>query len=100
MPARANKPIRVSMGSLIESLDLPCDRSGIDFLFQVDEELVQGAGALVAFGAVADGYCASFGFFAADYQHVGDFLQLRVADFGLHFFVALVEFNSNAGGKQ
>ena len=61
---------------------------------------VEGAGALVALGAVADGYCAGLGFFAADYQHVGDFLELSVADFGLHFFVALVEFDANARGKQ
>src|ERR1700722_7250791 len=89
-------------GSLLDfdSLLPLSDCAAIDFLFQVGEELVEGAGALVAFGAVADGYCAGFGFFAADYEHVGDFLQLGVADFSLHFFVALVEFDANARGKQ
>ena len=38
--------------------------------------------------------------FAADYQHVRDFLKLRVADFRLHFFVAVVEFHANTGRKQ
>ena len=83
----------------MESLDPLCDRSRINFLFQVGEELVEGAGALVALGAVADGYCAGLDFLAADYQHVGDFLQLRVADFCLHFFITVVEFDANTGGE-
>jgi len=42
----------------------------------------EGLGAKVAFGAMADGDGAGFGFFCADDEHVGNFLHLGVADFG------------------
>src|SRR5271156_1818154 len=57
------------------------NRLRIDFGVEVGDELIQGAGAQVAFGAMAHGDGAGFGFFAADDQHGGDFFQLGVADF-------------------
>src|SRR5882762_1283074 len=67
----------------------------IDFLLQGRDYLGEGLGAEVAFAAVADGDGAGFGFFCADYQHVRNFLHLRVADLGGEFFVAVVEMDAD-----
>ena len=41
-----------------------------------------------------------FGFLAANDEHVGNFLHLRVANFGLQLFVAVVEMRAEARGAQ
>src|SRR5260370_17304344 len=45
---------------------------------------------------MADGDGAGFGFSCADHEHVGNFLHLRVADFGWELFVAVVEMDTDA----
>ncbi len=59
------------------------------------DDFGEGLGALVAFAAMADGDGAGFGFFCADDEHVGNFLELGVADFGRELFVAVVEMDAN-----
>src|SRR5690349_18601200 len=51
-------------------------------------------GTEVAFGAVADGDSSGLGFFCADHQHIRNLLQLRVANLGGQFFVAIVEMDT------
>src|SRR4029077_20463950 len=70
------------------------DRLGIHFGTQIGDELRDGARAEVTFGTVTDGNGACFSFLAADDEHVGYFLQLRVADLRLEFFVAVVEMDA------
>src|SRR5579863_3343224 len=48
--------------------------------------------------AYGDG--AGFGFFCADDEHVGNFLELGVADFGRELFVAVVEMDANVVALQ
>src|SRR5882757_1490836 len=67
----------------------------IVFLLESGDYLGEGLGAEVAFAAVADGDGAGLGLFCADYQHVWNFLHLRVADLGGEFFVAVVEMDAN-----
>src|SRR6185503_15308151 len=47
--------------------------------------------------AVADGDAAALHLFAADYEHVGDQLELRVADLAADLFWAVVAGHSQAG---
>ena len=56
--------------------------------------------AEIAFALVAHRNRARFGFLAADDQHVGNLLHLRVANFRLQFFVAVVEMRAETGGAQ
>src|SRR6266581_6413817 len=60
----------------------------IDFALERCDDLGERLGAEVALGTVADGGRAGFGFLGADDQHVGNFLELRVADFRGQLFVA------------
>ena len=53
-------------------------------------------GAEVAFAAVADARSAGFGFFRPDDEHVGNFLELRVANLCGQLFVAVVEMHADA----
>src|SRR6266852_4524751 len=66
----------------------------VAFALEGFDEFGEGLGAQVALAAVADGDGASFGFLGADDQHVGNFLELRVADFGGQLFVAVVEMHA------
>jgi hypothetical protein len=50
--------------------------------------------ALVAFAAGADADGVGGFFLVSENQDVGDFLVGEVADFGVHFFVAVVGFDS------
>ena len=61
---------------------------------QRGDDIGEGLGAEVAFAAMADGDGACFGFFGADNEHVGDFLELGVADFRGELFVAIVEMDA------
>src|SRR5271156_203279 len=76
------------------------DLAGIDFGAEVGDELVERARAQVAFRAVANGDGAGFGFLAADDQHVGNFFELGVANFGLQLFVAVVQMRTEARSFQ
>ena len=69
--------------------------AGCDFLLERIDDFGEGLGAEVAFAAMADGDGAGFGFFCADDEHVGNFLELGVADFCGELFVAVVEMNAD-----
>src|SRR5690348_261918 len=69
----------------------------IYLLSQISDELIERARTQVAFSAMPHRHSAGVGFFSAEDQHVGNFLELRVADFGLQFFVAIVQVNAEAG---
>src|SRR5260370_3692038 len=49
---------------------------------------------------MADGDGAGFGFLWTDHEHVGNFLELRVADFCGQFFVAVVEMHAEIVALQ
>src|ERR1700687_2003809 len=70
-------------------------RAGFDFLMQRVDEIGQRLGPEGAFAAMGDRDGAGFRFFAADYQHVWDFLHLGVADFRRELFVAVVEMHAH-----
>src|ERR1700722_1413286 len=67
-----------------------------DFLFKIGDELLDGARAKVALRAVAHADRAGFRFSSAYDEHVGDFFDLGVADFGLQLFVTVVEMDADA----
>src|SRR5712691_8240276 len=83
---------------------IPDDNSacsaGIDFALERLDNFGEGPGAEVALGAMADGDGASFGFFGADHEHVGNLLQLCIADFRGQLFVAVVEMNAKIVALQ
>src|SRR6266849_10781869 len=56
-------------------------RAGIGFLPERFDEFGERLGAEVAFAAMADGDGAGFSFLGPDHKHVGNFLELGVADF-------------------
>ena len=66
------------------------------FFLQSGNNFGERLGALIAFAAMADGNSAGFRFFRTDHEHVGNFLELRVANFGGQLFVAVVEVSANA----
>src|SRR5579863_3328133 len=70
--------------------------AGGNFLLQVGDELLERSRAKITLRAVPyrDGAC--FRFLAADDEHIGNFLELRVADFCLQLFVAVVEMRAEA----
>jgi len=72
----------------------------LDQFQRLGEEIGQRHGSLIAFGAGANAYCLGFGFFVAHDQDVGGFLVGEVADFGIHFLVAIVDFDSQSGGFE
>src|SRR5260370_29293526 len=69
--------------------------AGVSFFAEGGDGFGERLGTEVAFGAVADGDGAGFGFFGADHEHVGDFLHLGVADFGRQLFAAIVEMDAD-----
>src|SRR5229473_3197694 len=75
-------------------------RAGVDFALEGFDKFGEGLGAEVAFAAMANGDGAGFGFLGADDQHVGNFLELRVADFGGQLFVAVVEMRAEIVALQ
>ena len=62
---------------------------------QCGDDFGEWLGAEVAFAAMADGDGAGFGFFSTDDEHVRNFLELGVADFGRELFVAVVEMDAD-----
>ena len=56
--------------------------------------------AFVAFAAGADGDGLGGGFLVAEDEDEGDFLEGELADFGVHLFVAGVEFDAEASGFE
>ncbi len=64
------------------------------------DEVVEGDAAFVALAAGADADGLGGGFLVADDQDEGNFLQAELADFGVHLFVAGVEFYAEAGGFE
>src|SRR5260370_17489644 len=63
----------------------------VDFALERFDEFGERPGAEVALGAMADGDGAGFGFLGTDHEHVGNLLQLCVADFGGGLFFAGAE---------
>lgn len=72
----------------------------VAFATEALDDGLEGYGALVAFAADAEGDGASLGLAVADDEHVGDFSELGVADFGVHAFVAVVDFDAEAVGAE
>ena len=70
---------------------------GFDQALEFGLEVGQGTRAQVAFRARADADGSRLLFLLAADQHEGNLLQLGVADFGLEFFVAVVELDAEAG---
>ena len=64
------------------------------------DEIVEGDGAFIAFGADADAYGVGGGFLVAHDEDEGDFLETEVADLALHLVVGGVEFYAEAGGFE
>src|SRR5688500_15552958 len=87
-PISAHLEVRRSDGSQAPLRHLPCD---------VSLKLRQRSVAEVAFLGVANADALGGGFFFADDEHVGDFLELGVADFGADFFGGVVEGSADAG---
>src|SRR5260370_29126570 len=72
----------------------------VNFALEGFDNFGEGLGTEVALGAVADGDGASFGFLGANHQHVGNLLELRVADFRRQLFVAVVEMDAQLVALQ
>src|SRR5260370_13594229 len=72
----------------------------VDFVLERFDDFGEGLGAEVAFAAMADGDGASFGFLGANHQHVGNFLELRVADFCRQLFVTIVKMDAQIVALQ
>ena len=70
------------------------------FGLQIQNKLRERPRAEIAFALVAHRDGARLRFLSADDQHVGNFLHLRVANFGLQFFVAIVEVRAEPGVLQ
>ena len=73
-----------------------CFLQRIKLRLSLSEEFLECHCAHVAFGTLADGERAVLGLFRADYEHVGDFLELRVADFFAELFIARVYLDADA----
>src|SRR6266702_1462155 len=74
--------------------------AGVNFALERFDDFGEGLGAEVALGAVADGDGASFGFFGTDDEHVGNFLELRIADFRRQLFVTIVKMDAQIVALQ
>ena len=81
---------------VVDPLQTPLRHLTGDFGEEVGEE----PDAEVAFLRVADADAGGGGFFFADDEHVGDALELGVADFGSDFFGAVVQADAQAGGFE
>src|SRR5260370_916740 len=71
-----------------------------DFAVERFDDFGEGLGADVALAAMTDGNGAGFGFLGADHEHIGNFLELRVADFCGQLFVAIVEMDAEVVALQ
>src|SRR6266566_4412237 len=74
--------------------------AGFDFALERFDDFGEGLWAEVALAAVADGDGAGFGFFGADNEHVGNLLELRVADFCRQLFVTIVKMDAEVVALQ
>src|SRR6266851_3985405 len=72
----------------------------VAFALEGFDDFGEGFGAEVALAAMANGDGAGFGFLCANHQHVGNFLELRVADFRRQLFVAVVEMDAQLVALQ
>jgi len=72
----------------------------LDFGAEFGEKFCQRLRPNVALTVMPHGNAARLGFFAAHHGHVGNFLQLRIADLGLQFFVAIIERGAESGGAE
>ncbi len=73
---------------------------GGDERFGFGDEVGERHGALVAFAAGADADGVGGFFLVAEDEDVGHLLVGEVADLGVHFFVAGVGFDAEAGGFE
>src|SRR5216683_5818778 len=76
------------------------NRASIDLFAQVGQKFREGTRAKIALALVAHRDGTSFSFLAADDQHVGNLLELSVANFRLQLFVAIIEMRAEAGVLQ
>src|SRR6266516_2202783 len=88
-------------GSVRSQGQPPCspsrtDGTGLDEFPNLLDKPLQGLRALIAFKAIPHGYLPALGFLVADDQHVGHLLGLRLADFGPHFLVSVIQLDSRA----
>src|SRR6266581_9283036 len=72
----------------------------VNFALERFDDFGEGLGAEVALAAMADGDGASFGFLCANHQHVGNLLELRVADFCRQLFVTIVKMDAEVVALQ
>src|SRR6266581_8743714 len=91
--------ISTASRGLIRDDESTC-RAGVDFALKSFDDFGEGLGAEVALAAMADGDGASFGFFGADNEHVGNFLELRIADFRRQLFVTIVQMDAEVVALQ
>src|SRR5277367_1628049 len=74
--------------------------ASINLGLEVRDELLHGTRAEIALGAMPHADRARLGFSSSEDEHVGDFLQLGVANFRLQLLVAVVEMDAEAGVLQ
>jgi hypothetical protein len=82
-------------------VSIPCLFSpgfGVDEFADVRQEFIHCLRTLIGVFAVADRHGVVFGFAVSHYQHVGNFLELGIADFQIHFFAALVQGDAQHDG--
>src|SRR6266487_4903643 len=91
--------ISTASRALIRDDESTC-RAGVDFALERFDDFGEGLGAEVALAAMADGDGASFGFLGSDDEHVGNFLELRVADFRGQLFVTIVKMDAEVVALQ
>src|SRR6266571_1261423 len=91
--------ISTASRALIRDDESTC-RAGVDFALERFDDFGEGLGAEVALAAMADGDGASFVFFGTDDEHVGNFLELRIADFRRQLFVTIVKMDAQIVALQ
>jgi hypothetical protein len=74
--------------------------SPLDHLAQQALELTQRHRAHVLAAAQAHGYGSVADLLIPHYQHIGHFLELCLADFGIHTFLAVVDFDAEPAVEQ
>src|SRR5260370_35886316 len=72
----------------------------VAFALEGFDDFGEGLGTEVALAAMADGDGASFGFLGANHQHVGNLLELRVADFLPQVVVAILKLDRSVVGRE
>src|SRR5271166_3340902 len=70
---------------------------GLDLVLDRGQKLIDALSSLIGVLTVPDRHGAIFGFAVAQHEHVGNLLQLCVADFEIDLLAAVVELGANAG---